>query len=961
MVSDVHGMILSGDDVGVMVIQDMRVNAIMRMVKEKNPLVSTVLYVARNVYVDVDGILNKLREFQEDGNQFDEDGMRTKDGNERNGMEVHKRDETNGIPGLKPNGIEYVHKQDGDVHGKPIKPQKFDQLVDDGVFVLWANGRSGGPLVTVRNDRVESKRSNTWFRPLSVAGLQSPEQVLAVHEAWKKFPKVKAGESRIHYYCQRGDETITENAVVIEACKQLNPNHKHVIWTTDSVKHAFGFIPSERNLPFLLLGLQGGGIFVNVDYICLKPFEFVFRSADDDVKSQNQRGGFRTIENSVIGMPRFSPHVKQAFITLDVNLGNALMAHYVTIQTHSPRHYPMSVMAPYQPSHWVIPERFKSSPFAIRLGKYAQDHYFSMTSAVPFERLRFAVALPLGPAGICNRVMTMLSTFLVAVLTGRTFFLDWEAFAPQKWDAVEKAHGLAAYEDIFGQPPIYLKLSNAARVFNMTVKGMRVGGQKYYPDDERWLEYARQTDLDAKYKHLGLFITRWDWWAPVLFENPEYKAILRDTSPDEAFQLMFHFIFPAWEVIPRMSCNTMIQIRRSWSRPVATFNKFVECASTKAGYGTGDVSYLVTDSPADEEAALTRSKLIPFYQKYNRSGTGTADRDTVKAMYTLSQCENAVLTTSSSFGSCIAGLGRIRNTFEVRPDGSCVKRRADPLGAGYTLYAGEPSIVTNIINKNVKATKLSAIVMVIHYASPTEFGLENLNRLVKGLHSVYDHALMQFGRPVFLFIPKGSMALLRFLKFEIPYHVDLVELQNDRELLFLFRHPALRGIDAFLKLEFDFMTTSKWHGDLLKDVADKATDVGLWIRDNFTNKLATDCYDEAGFVNAFRDYINNVNVVSISSDALVLFETKVAAGKLDTRAIVLNRAFFDDAKFEKLVDWFVSKGLIDFDVIGGPKSNYLGHRNNLIYALYSFMGVLEFGSKSMRTSLLYYTFADNIK
>ena len=68
-----------------------------------------------------------------------------------------------------------------------------------------------------------------------------------------------------------------------------------------------------------------------------------------------------------------------------------------------------------------------------------------------------------------------------------------------------------------------------------------------------------------------------------------------------------------------------------------------------------------------------------------RSGL-QCDLQAVDAIYRSSSCQHAVLTSMSTFGNCISGLGEIKDVWIVRPDGACVrKEHIDPIGAGTSL------------------------------------------------------------------------------------------------------------------------------------------------------------------------------------------------------------------------------------------------------------------------------------
>ncbi len=114
----------------------------------------------------------------------------------------------------------------------------------------------------------------------------------------------------------------------------------------------------------------------------------------------------------------------------------------------------------------------------------------------------------------------------------------------------------------------------------------------------------------------------------------------------------------------RLLVSAETRTERAWQRPLVW-------RSGQKGYDpeSSRVSYLLSDtseSPQD-------SGLVPVDDgAYCRDGSPNCDRHTLRTMYTLAKCtKGAILTATSTFGACIAGLGRVPRLARVTTSGSC--------------------------------------------------------------------------------------------------------------------------------------------------------------------------------------------------------------------------------------------------------------------------------------------------
>ena len=316
------------------------------------------------------------------------------------------------------------------------------------------------------------------------------------------------------------------------------------------------------------------------------------------------------------------------------------------------------------------------------LGEYSSRHAIGL-STLAKSRPRWVVATLDPQAGLCNRIAHILSTLAFAMATDRVLLFDWVETTPRKHENGAETVGHSNFLDLFQRPGIHHSFADALARFGWTEGRAREGSAAIARDNAEFLRALRFSDLDSRYPHPVVFVDRDDWWAPPLTLNPLYSgdALLGD-SADRVFAALFGFLFsPKVPVVGHVSCDWLVQRRAVWERQTAPLQAFVACG-TRHGMDSANQSVvLVSDAPGGHDA-ITLAETTGC-----RAGL-ECNRQAVRQMHAYARCRHAVLTATSTFGACIAGLGQIPDVYIVNEDSSCHARRSPMLDAGALTHPG---------------------------------------------------------------------------------------------------------------------------------------------------------------------------------------------------------------------------------------------------------------------------------
>lgn len=495
------------------------------------------------------------------------------------------------------------------------------------------------------------------------------------------------------------------------------------------------------------------------------------------------------------------------------------------------------------------------------LAEYADFHLRSL-SPVNRQRPRWIVVPTEPAAGMCNRAMNLASALLLAVATRRTLLFDWDHVPSRKWYAEQTEEiGHSGYDTTFGPPRIMYSHVKALQYYGWSDSHAKDGAAILDWRHRDFLDSLKTRDMDQAYPQSVLFIQRFDWWGPLLLANPVYRGLFGETTRQEAFPILFRFLFPlkpedAQIVESRPRCDWFVQIRRKWERHTATLDQFVRCA-TNHGLSSTSVAYLLSDtseSPRD-------SGLVSFDEgAYCRDGSPDCDRNTLRTMYTLARCtEGAVLTATSTFGACIAGLGRIPLVARVTGTGGCQPLvTSDPALDVGVLETQQPELIQAIENEQ---RHVSAAFVYLMYETSRGVVAE-LRQSLAQLHARFNH-LHHY--PLVLFV--DNVLQWEWLQSETSARIHLVEINADdwaipaattkeggypdvftlrsspqhrgfslsyRQMSryaagYLLNHPFLERFDYVIKIDGDTHTTGEWSKDPFSVAFDNGKRFGFWV------------------------------------------------------------------------------------------------------------------------------------
>ena len=285
--------------------------------------------------------------------------------------------------------------------------------------------------------------------------------------------------------------------------------------------------------------------------------------------------------------------------------------------------------------------------------------------------------------GLCNRMLDITSTLLLAMATNRTMWVEWEEQLGNHTDGYEE-----------------FRMSGFNTLFNSSLHD----GMNKPPDN--WVSGSVSLDNDGCFLHnvmnspdlnVALDMTtkvvtraRGDWWGGLLLKNKHYKA----TFPPHltflsGFPVLFRALFnPRTPSPPPVDCGWLIQYRvklatSKWR--IHPVDRFLECAisngMTRQDYNTtwvvtDDVDYMLENASPMSRLALSHMHL-PTEKIGCRGPCG--DHHAVETMYSLSRCKRAILTFGSSFGSCITSLAGMqgRHQYRVGRFGDCHRLPSD--------------------------------------------------------------------------------------------------------------------------------------------------------------------------------------------------------------------------------------------------------------------------------------------
>jgi hypothetical protein len=173
---------------------------------------------------------------------------------------------------------------------------------------------------------------------------------------------------------------------------------------------------------------------------------------------------------------------------------------------------------------------------------------------------RWVVAAIHPHAGLCNRIMHIISCLAFSMATGRALLFDWDGVGVDK-NVNKEDIGQSDFLSLFQQPPISYSYRDALNNIDMTHEQlMSQMGVSITDDNMDFVHALRNTDLDRKYNQQVIYIVRYDWWAPPLFENNMYSW--EGMGSRHFFSYGFKFLFHPVQMDKKNDkCDWLVQVR----------------------------------------------------------------------------------------------------------------------------------------------------------------------------------------------------------------------------------------------------------------------------------------------------------------------------------------------------------------------------------------------------------------
>lgn len=561
-------------------------------------------------------------------------------------------------------------------------------------------------------------------------------------------------------------------------------------------------------------------------------------------------------------------------------------------------------------------EPFVPNALDVLLNEYAEVHADGLT-LLPGARPRWVVAQFHPSAGLCNRMMHLVSALLFAVLTHRVLLFDWNAVPETQWWAEQKERiGHASFHDLFDTPPLAWSYAEALHVLGTSHSERQAGSITIGHNEPGHVNPLRFSNLDQAFPQSTVFIERYDWWGAILFHNSHYA--LQITSA-QGFASLMRYLFRPKTFQPQ-PCNWLVQVRRHWERTTAPDEAFLKCAQD---HGLDDEPLVTSDSPV----SLSTSKVLP---QGCRSGSVQCDQDAIQTMFLASQCKHLVLTHTSTFGACAAGIGQVEDTYEVRKDGSCTARSTiDPIDTG--VLDTQPREVSLTIALPPQPPLRAAFCFLLYKTKRTEIA-----QFRKTLARLHEHFNKHHHYPVVLFVQNKDR--WRHLQFDSSVRLHFIEVDpaqwavpsfvQDYPTVFrlrsspahhgfnvqyrqmsryaagyLLNHPELAArFDYVLKLDADSVPYKDWTGDPFQRMADGQKKYAFWILYDDTSDVTDHLWE------TFQEYLKEKK--RVLKQPLLLTDANGQYKRTTFYGCVIgaSTSFFNTPGYTELFEWFDRRG-----------------------------------------------------
>lgn len=285
--------------------------------------------------------------------------------------------------------------------------------------------------------------------------------------------------------------------------------------------------------------------------------------------------------------------------------------------------------------------------------------------------------------GFANKMMHISSCVAFSILTDRALHFDWDEYTLPTFLYVcnmlifgEDMWSHSSYDSLF--QTFFTDVRTVGRdlqpmgptnTFRLEA-GMAADtpGHLLY---EQGMELLAKEDLDETFKARTLYVKGWNFWCKPLFSNPRYQGTaLVALGAERFFAASCRAVFrPRFHVSSPLKCGWVLQYRAHQAYYATAHLKSFEQCARQNGFDSarGGFNVLISDSHATVEG---------FQSLEVGCRTGFhCDVEAIRQMYLASTCENAVLTSMSTFGQVAAAMGNATNVWMVRADGACVRKQ----------------------------------------------------------------------------------------------------------------------------------------------------------------------------------------------------------------------------------------------------------------------------------------------
>ena len=287
--------------------------------------------------------------------------------------------------------------------------------------------------------------------------------------------------------------------------------------------------------------------------------------------------------------------------------------------------------------------------------------------------------------GTGNRLLAFISTYLLSLVTGRKFLVNWKLTKVFNSD----------FFSLF-QCSNVTSLSEITDIRNISTNDMEIINTEYCRQCSIRLhhkDYAilARDDLNNVYTKKFLFVRSNTYFATPILANPHYRQMIcNDFGHGKLFHDIFHRIIKIAPEIQKMvdsyeknfsdSRVIGIQIRKKdrVGFPVERMDHFFSCAETLASKYNNSKFFIASDSQdvKDYAKSFFGDKLMMTNLK-TRDFTASGIQAAVVDMLLLSKCKELILTPFSTFGSVSASIGGIVPHYITRNEGYCIKDVTD--------------------------------------------------------------------------------------------------------------------------------------------------------------------------------------------------------------------------------------------------------------------------------------------